>query len=138
MNRSSTDCLILKIEEHIDNELDTTLFVLYDKNQETYLVTGKRNDVFGKPKTLPYSFYCNYASELIDFISFVICNKSKINYTLYNYDDLPNNSDDINYYYLKKLDQDNAYELAGYDNQNYSKKNILKFLRMLRNVFNYY
>jgi len=138
MRKINTDCLVLKIEEYIDNELDTTLFLLYDNNQETYLVTGKRSDVFGKPETIPYSFYCNYASELLDFISFVICKKSKINYTLYNYDDLPNNSDDINYQYLKELDGDKEYELAGYDNQKFNKKEILKFLRMLRNVFNYY
>jgi len=138
MTKISTDCLVLKIEEYIDNELDTTLFLLYDYYQETYLVKGKRSDVIGKPETIPYSFYCNCASELVDFINFVICKKSKINYTLYNYDDLPNNSDDINYQYLKELDGDKEYELAGYDNQKYNKKDILKFLRMLRNVFNYY
>lgn len=138
MTKVSSDCLVLKIEEHVDGELDTTLFVLYDNNEDAYLVRGKRSDVFGKPSSVPYSFYCNYASELIDFISFVICKKSKISYTLYNYDDLPNNSDEIDFEYLKELDGDNAYELAGYDNQKFNKKEILKFLRMLRNVFNYY
>jgi hypothetical protein len=134
----STDCLVLKIEEHVDGDLDTTLFILYDNAEESFLVRGKRSDVFGKPQSVPYSFYCKYASELIDFISFVICKKSKISYTLYNYDDLPNNSDDIDFEYLKELDGDRAYELAGYDNQNFSKKQILQYLRMLRNVFNYY
>jgi len=134
----STDCLVLKIEEHVDGDLDTTLFILYDNAEESFLVRGKRSDVFGKPQSVPYSFYCKYASELIYFISFVICKKSKISYTLYNYDDLPNNSDDIDFEYLKKLDGDKAYELAGYDNQNFSKKQILQYLRMLRNVFNYY
>ena len=134
----STDCLVLKIEEHIDGELDTTLFVMYDNNEETYLVRGKRSNVFGKPETVPYSFYCNYASDLTDFINFVICKKSRISYTLSNYDDLPNNVDEIDYQYLKELDGDIAYELAGYDNQKYNKKEILKLLRVLRNVFNYY
>jgi len=134
----STDCLVLKIQEYIDNELDTTLYILYDTNKESYLVRGSRNNVFGKPKPIPYSFSCICASELIDFINFVICKKSKISYTLYNYDDLPNDEDKIDYEYLKDLDNDSAYELAGYDNQNYNKKEILKYLRMLRNVFNYY
>jgi len=138
MAKFNSDCLVLKIEEHIDSELDTTLFILYDNNEDTYLVRGKRSDTFGKPSSVPYSFYCNYASELMDFVSFVICKKSKLSYTLYNYDDLPNNSDDIDFEYLKELDGDVAYELAGYDNQNFNKKDILKFLRMLRNVFNYY
>jgi len=138
MTNVSTDCLVLKIAEHVDGELDTTLFILYDNNEETYLVRGKRSDVFGKPEMVAYSFYCKCASELIDFIGFVICKKSKISYTLYNYDDLPNDSDDIDFEYLKELDGDIAYELAGYDNKNFNKKEILKFLRMLRNVFNYY
>ena len=68
----STDCLVLKIQEYIDNELDTTLYILYDTNKESYLVRGSRNNVFGKPKPIPYSFSCNCASELIDFINFVI------------------------------------------------------------------
>jgi len=138
MDTVSSDCLVLKIEEHVDGELDTTLFILYDNNEETYLVRGKRSNVFGKPETVPYSFYCNYASDLIDFINFVICKKSRISYTLSNYDDLPNNVDEIDYQYLKELDGDIAYEIAGYDNQKYNKKEILKLLRVLRNVFNYY
>jgi len=138
MTTFSTDCLVLKIEEHVDCDLDTILFILYDTDDDTFLVRGKRSDIFGKPQSVPYSFYCKYASELIDFISFVICKKSKISYTLYNYDDLPNNSDDIDFEYLKELDGDRAYELAGYDNQNFNRKQILKYLRMLRNVFNYY
>ena len=138
MAKVSTDCLVLKIEEHIDDVLDTTLFVVYDNNEDTYLVRGKRSSVFGKPETVPYSFYCKYASDLIDFIGFVICKKSKISYTLYNYDDLPNNPDEIHYQYLSDLDGDVEYELAAYDNKKFNKKELLKFLRMLRNVFNYY
>jgi len=134
----STDCLILKFEEYIDNELDTTLFILYDVNKELYLIRGKRNHVSGKSYPVAYSFSCNYASELIDFISFIICKKSKINYTLYNYNDLPKDEEKIDYEYLKELGDNSGYELAGYDNQNYNKKEILKYLRMLRNVFNYY
>jgi hypothetical protein len=138
MEKGSTDCLVLKIEEHIDGDLDTTLFILYDNNEDTYLVRGKRSNVLGKPETVPYSFYCNYASELIDFIRFVIGKKSKISYTLSNYDDLPNDPDEIDYQYLSDLDGDIAYELAAYDNKKFNKKEVLKFLRMLRNVFNYY
>jgi hypothetical protein len=138
MANVSTDCLVLKIEEHINGDLDTTLFILYDVNEETYILKGKRGEIFGKPNPVPYSFHCKYASELIDFIGFVICKKSKISYTLYNYDDLPNDPDDIDFEYLKELDGDIAYELAGYDNQTFNRKEILKFLRMLRNVFNYY
>jgi hypothetical protein len=140
MVNKCADCLVLKIEEYIDEEIDTTLFILYDKNEECYLVRGRRSEVSGKPSPVSYSFQCECASELIDFISFVICKKSKINYTLYNYDDLPNDPVEIDYDYLyfKELDGHSGYELAGYDNKKFKKKEILQHLRMLRNVFNYY
>ena len=40
----NTDCLVLKIEEHdIDTtELDTTLYILYDKNESHFVIRGKR------------------------------------------------------------------------------------------------
>jgi hypothetical protein len=138
MTSTSPDCLVLKLQEYIDDELDTTLFILYDKNEECYIVNGKRSEITGRPSPVPYKFQSNYASDLLDFISFVVCKKSKISYTLYNYDDLPNDSDNINYDYLKELDDNSGYELAGYDNQKFNKKEILKYLRMLKNVFNYY
>jgi len=70
MTNTSTDCLILKIQEYIDDKLDTTLYILYDKNQEYYIVNGKRSNIIGKNSHLAYSFSCKYGSELIDFINF--------------------------------------------------------------------
>ena len=138
MTSINSDCLIVKIEEKVDGDIDTTLFILYDKNEEYYIITGKRNTIKGKIEPEPYKFYCKYSSEINDFISIVICKHSKINYTLYNYDDLPNNSDEIDFNYLKYLDDNIGYELAGYDDQKYSKKDIMKYLRIIKNVFNYY
>jgi hypothetical protein len=138
MTKETSDCLVIKIEEVFDGDIDMILFILYDNNEEYYLVTGKRNYKNENPQPIPYKFYCKYANELIDFISIVICKNSKINYTLYNYDDLPNNTDEIDFNYLNNLDNNIAYELSGYDNQNYNKKTIMKYLRILKNVFNYY
>jgi hypothetical protein len=133
-----TDCLVLKIEEFSDGDLDTTLFILYDTNESQFVIFGKRSEIFGKPEPVPYSFKCKYAEDLSDFISFVICRKNKWSYTLYNYDNLPENSDHISYDFLKELDRDKSYEIAGYDNKIYSRNYLVKSLRMLRNVFNYY
>jgi hypothetical protein len=127
------------MQECIDCEIDTTLFILYDKNENYYVVTGERSQVCGKPLPVSYKFYCKFPAQLFDFISIVICEKSKINYTLYNYNDLPEYSQNIDYQYLKKLlDNNSGYELAGYDNKNFNKEEILKYLNMLKNVFNYY
>ena len=138
MTTTSTDCLVLKIEEYSDGDIDTTLFVLYDVNECQFLIFGKRCEVFGKPEPVPYTFKCNYAEDLADFISFAICKKNKCSYTLYNYDNLPENSDDITFEYLKEHDGDLSYEISGYDNKNYNRNYLVKSLRMLRNVFNYY
>jgi len=134
---SSTDCLILKIEEYVDNNLDTTLFVLYDKNEETYLIRGKRSDT-NESKSISYSFNCYYSKELNDFISFILCPESKLSYTLINYDDLPLDHENIDYHYLKNLDNNKLYEIVGYDNQEYDKKKILNILKFLKYMFNYY
>jgi hypothetical protein len=138
MTITITDCLVLKIEEYVSNKLDTTLFILYDKNEEKYLIRGKRSDILYKRSPISYSFSCKYASELFDFINMLICKSSKLSFTLYNYNDLPCNSNEIDYEYLKNLDGDHSYELSGYDNERKNKKQIMKYLRILKNVFNYY
>ena len=137
---SSTDCLILKIEEYVNNNIDTTLFVLYDKNEEKYLIRGKRSDFNGK-EAVSYSFNCYYSKELSDFISFIVCPKSKLSYTLFSYNDLSLDDDEIDYNYLNSLnnlDNDKFYEIAGYDNQKCNKKQIVSMLNVLKYVFNFY
>jgi len=132
-----TDCLVFKIEEFdIDTkQLDTTLYILYDKKEHKYVIRGQR---FSKKiDSCTYSFSCEFAHELIDFISFVICKKNQLSYTLYNYDNLPYTSEEITYDFLLKNDS-KVYELAGYDFQKYKKSQFMQKLRMLRNVFNYY
>ena len=133
-----TDCLVFKLEEFYDDELDTTLFILYDKNEEMYLIRGKRSALSKNTDSVSYSFRCKYVEELIEFIKLVICSESLLSYTLYNYDNLPYNCDDITFDSLKEDDNDKAYELTGFDNQKYSDKKLQKFLRVLKYVFNYY
>jgi hypothetical protein len=133
----NTDCLVLKIEEHdIDTkELDTTLYILYDKNESRFVIRGKRFSQYTDCCT--YSFSCEFAKDLADFISFVVCIQNQWSYSLYNYDNLPQTSDEITYDFLKNNDSKD-YELSGYDRQKFKRKELLKRLRMLRNVFNYY
>jgi hypothetical protein len=133
-----TDCLVLKIEERdqVTEELDTTIYIIYDKKDHNYVVRGKRNDC-KNIEACTYSFVCNYARDLVDFLSFIICKKNRWTYVLYNYDNLPYDSNDITYEFLKE-DESNVYELTGYNNVKYNRKNLSTILRMLRNVFNYY
>ena len=137
-SNAPTNCLVFKLEEFYDYELDTTLFILYDKNEEMYLIRGKRSALTNETEGVSYSFRCKYVEELLEFIKLVICSDSLLNYTLYNYDNLPYDCDDITFDSLKDDDNDRDYEITGFDNQKYSDKKMKKFLRILKYVFNYY
>lgn len=132
-----TDCLVLKIEERDADtlEIDATLYILYDKEKHHFVVRGKRFS--DKIDSCTFSFNCEFAYELIDFISFVVCMQNKWTYVLYNYDNLPYDSNEITYDFMEHHDS-KEYELAGYNCQSYNKKALAERLRMLRNVFNYY
>lgn len=133
----NADTLVLKIIEH-DVEIgrpDTTLYVLYDINTSAYVIRGKRNDV--QIESCSYSFECNSSKNLVNFLEFLFDRSNKFSYILYNYDNLPEDSNEITFDFLKEYDNV-KYELSGYDNQKYNKKMLLKIFRILRNIFNYY
>jgi hypothetical protein len=131
------DTLVFKIVEHnvILNRPDTTLYVLYDKVTHRYVIRGKRND--SRVDSCAYSFECKHAKDLVYFLEFLLDKTNSFSYILYNYDNLPETSDEITFEFLKQYDS-RVYELSGYDNEIYDRKDMLKKLRMLRNVFNYY
>jgi hypothetical protein len=132
------DCLVLKLEEVEENsgKIDTTVYVIYDKKNHKYLIRGSR---ILSPKYEPcaYSFECEYAHELVDFIQYLFCPSNKLNEILYNYDNLPGNSNDITFDFLNENAYED-YEISGYNDLTFKRRRLLKILRMLRNVFNYY
>lgn len=134
---SISDCLVFKIEEFADNVLDTTLFILYDTTEETFLIRGKRSNYL-KIQPESYCFQCANINQVNDFISLVVCRDSELSYTLYNYPDLPLHPDEIDYYYLKEYDHDKAYEITGFDKQKYGKSSMKRILKLLKGVFNPY
>lgn len=138
MSALVTDCLVFKFEE-IDSDsgkLDNTMYVIYDKRNQIYLIRGRRR---WTPihQSCTYSYQCEFAKDLAYFIEYSICKENRINEILYNYDNLPENPDDITFDFLKEYDHSD-YELSGYNNQAFSTTRLLSHLRMLRNVFNYY
>ncbi len=131
------DTLVLKIVEY-DVDLkrnDNTLFILYDKAIHRYVIRGKRNDV--NVSSCTYSYECKSASDLADFLGFLLDETNKLSYIVYNYDNLPETSNDITFEFLNK-NYSKFNELFGYDNQLYNRKTITKVIRTLKNVFNYY
>lgn len=139
MDFNLPDTLVFKIEEYEDYKnklIDTTLYILYDTRSERYVIRGKRRWT-SNLTFCPYSFELESARDLVDFIELIICSKNSVSYSLYNYDNLPNESNNITYEFLNECD-DRAYEISGYDNQKLKRSVLLKYLRSLRNVFNYY
>lgn len=133
-----TDCLVFKLEEFdVDREeIDTTLYVLYDKRRHRYLVRGQRKWT-PTHQSCTYSFESEFASDLADFIQYVICSYNTVNEVLYNYDNLPENPDEITYDFLHDYDHSD-YEISGYNDKKLRRGRLLRNLRMLRNIFNYY
>lgn len=132
------DCLVLKIEEYDTTveELDTTIYILYDKEEHKYVVRGRRRCT-PTHQSCTYSFDCEYANDLVDFLRYIICKENTINEVLYNYDNLPASSSEITFEFLQENDE-RTYEISGYNGLKCTRKRLLRNLRMLRNVFNYY
>lgn len=133
-----TDCLVFKFEE-VDcdaYEIDTTVYVLYDKKEHQYVVRGQRK-CCPRRNSCSYSFVCDFAHELADFLQYVVCEDNTVNEILYNYDNLPYDSNELTFEFLDNNDHTD-YEISGYNSQKFDRKRLLKNLRMLRNVSNKY
>jgi hypothetical protein len=134
-----SDCLVLMIQEREDfgnNEIDNTLYVFYDVYEERYYLRGHRQSS-KKVEFTPYSFGCSNGKVLLEFISRVICTQNKWTYTLYNFNDLPMDSNEITYEYLHYI-QHKSCEVYGYDDCAYVKKDVADVLRSLKHIVNYY
>jgi hypothetical protein len=70
-------------------------------------------------------------------LKYIICKENTINEVLYNYDNLPATSNEITFEFLQENDE-RTYEISGYNGLKCTRKRLLRNLRMLRNVFNYY
>jgi hypothetical protein len=133
-----TDCLVLKLEEFDTTlkEIDTTVYILYDKKEHKYVIRGQRRRT-PYQQSCTYSFNCEFAEDLVDFLKYLICPSNTVNEVLYNYDNLPGTSNEITFEFLKEHDNRN-YEISGYNGFTLKRNRLIRNLRMLRNVFNYY
>lgn len=132
------DCLVLKLEECDMNSdrIDNTVYILYDAYDQTYIIRGQREETTSRA-ACTYSFACDDENSLADFLLYMICSHNTVNEILYNYDNLPGDSNKITFEFLEKYD-DPTYEISGYDDQKLRRKKLIRNLRMLKNVFNYY
>ena len=132
------DCLVFKFEEYdtYKKELDTTVYVFYDKREHHYVIRGQRKWT-PNHQSCTYSFNCDYAKDVADFLQYLVCEDNTVNEILYNYDNLPSESANITFEFMNEYDH-RDYEISGYNGQKFGRKRLLRNLRMLRNVYNDY
>lgn len=132
------DCLVFKLEEFdVDTmETDTNIYILYDTKKYNFVVRGCRKWT-PKRQSATYSFVCDNEEELSYFLKYLICKNNKVNEILYNYDNLPFDSNDITFDFLNNYEHSD-YEISGYNNKSFSRNRILKNLKMLKNIYNIY
>ena len=137
MEYNASDNLVLQIVEHDVDSKNTvkTLYILYDTKLKTYVLRGKRYG--GNVKSCTYSFECRFADDLVEFLEFVLDKHNNYSYILYNYDNLPDTSNQITFEFLKRYDSI-VYEISGYDNKPLKRSHLMKYLKMLRNITNNY
>jgi len=135
---TGVDCLVLKIEEFdVDTkEIDTNIYILYDTEMEQYIVRGRRKWT-PKHQSCEYSFVCDCEEDLAYFLRYLICKHNKINEILYNYDNLPSDSNDITFEFLNNYENAD-YEISGYNSRTFKMCKTIKTLRMLKNIYNIY
>jgi len=131
---------ILCIEEHDnkknENSIDTRLFIGYSSRDDDYFVRGKREDM-GCREFVPYGFRCDSEDELYDFIEFVVGPRSSTSIILYNFNNLEGIYDDDLTYEFFESHTDRDYEVVAYDGVKLRRSQITKYLRMLKNTYNW-
>ena len=127
-----SDCLVLKINS-FDECYCITVYVIYDINSKMFVICGKRDG------GVEFNFNSYSVKAVEIFLSFIFSNRRYIIYSVSNHSELPFNQSEISYDYLNESLFENVYEIAYIsDDLMYSTSEIKKFLKMLKNVFNYY
>jgi hypothetical protein len=137
-----SDCLVFKLEEinfddsGFGSDIDTVVYILFDIKKSKFIIRGQRKPTL-KYTSSTYSFECNLCNDLVDFLQYVICNQNVVNETLFNYKNLSRDSNEITFESLKTFENRNN-EISGYDSKKLTRKRLIRNLRMLVNISNFY
>lgn len=131
--------LILCIEEKdswsAPKCLDTRVFLGWSKSCNEFFIRGKRNDTKNK-EFVPYAFQCKDQKCIIDFVDFIIDNKSNVSLILYNYNNIELLKTEELTYEIFEENMDRNYEVTGYDNMSLNKKSLKMLLGILKMTYN--
>lgn len=119
------------------NNIDNIIFIYYSNITNKYYITGKRQNILDK-NYVPYFFNCDKIKHVYKFIKTILCYKSKIDITLYNYNNISkmdNNELTYDFFYEYKHDD---YEIVSLDitDNNKIKNFVTNLLKMLTLIYN--
>ena len=137
-------CLVLCIEER-DNpddysSIDTRVFISYNEISNVYVINGKRVDLSskkGRNKTnfQPFMFCANSSSDVVDFLALTLNTMGKFSYTMFNYNNMSYDMSENTYAFMEQ-NMDRRYEIAAFDDIEFSKKVFTQLVRMTKNMYN--
>jgi len=123
----------------IDDDTNSKVFVFYDSKTGFYELRGKNHDT--TPESfyyVPFAFQCHCFSGLWDFLNFHFdLPGHNVNVTLYNYNNLPELSSEIDFDFLESFEND-SYAIFFYTDQLLSKKSFKRVVNILENIGNPY
>ena len=138
-------CLVICIDEYDDDgTIDTRVFVSYNEAEEMYIINGKRLDIAKNDKNnknvktvffQPFMFCAESSNDVLDFLSLILDIKRTFSYTLFNYNNLSYDKNDITYSFMED-NIDRRYEIAAYDHVTYSRKIFRQLVRVTKLMYN--
>jgi hypothetical protein len=131
--------VIDKTTKQVTRELDTTIFIAYDRVYDEFVLYGKRAD---PPKCknsnfAPFSFRFVKTDDVYDFLKLSIdikCPHSSYDVILYNYNNFPLDFNVTFDFLYNNMNYD--YEIAGFTDITLDRPYIKHFLRMIRDLYN--
>ena len=134
MNSQLMLCIKERDNKENKHSIDTVMFIGWSYTDNAYYIRGKRQDICDS-NFVPYAFHCENDYDLYNFIEFVVGSKKTSSIILYNFNNISEmECNDITYEFLEENMNFN-YEIAGYDNVKVKRLEIVKYLKMLKNVF---
>jgi len=142
MSTVITDCLVLRIIEntHSTSRYDQEVFIIWDTLFKQYIIRGCRSTTRSVPG-VPYSYTCTRMVDVLNFLFLIIDPANDCTFEIYNYDNLPPDSNNITFEFLSDC-VEYKYEIVAYDEMwvDSSRKNpeLVQALKSLRTVANEY
>ena len=138
------DKLVLYIKEtdKEKNIIDMSCYILYDEDEEEYMITGMRDveNVSTKKWGEPYKFYCRKKKHVMDFIETIFDMRNDLTMILYNYDDLYEKHESFEELTFHDLHEknDQKKEITGYNNVKLTDPSLVNYinksLKILKHV----